>query len=118
MAKISVVVLAGKEAHSDMARVLNALELVKEAAGAGDEVEMVFDGAGVQWVPILSDPEHKLHGAYEQVRTHVAGACEFCSNAFEVGDEVREAGVAFLSEFEGHPSLRQRIADGYSVVTF
>jgi hypothetical protein len=33
----------------------------------------------------------------------VAGACEFCSNAFEVGDEVREA---------------QRIADGYSVVTF
>ncbi len=36
----------------------------------------------------------------------------------EVKDDVREAGVAFLSEFEGHPSLRQRIADGYQIVTF
>ncbi len=118
MAKISVVVLAGTEAHSDLARVLNALELVKEAAGAGDEVELVFDGAGVQWVPTLSDAEHQLHGVYEQVSAHVAGACEFCANAFDVDEKVREAGVSFLSEFEGHPSLRQRIADGYSVVTF
>jgi hypothetical protein len=118
VAKISVVVLAGMEAHSDLARVLNAMELVKEAAGAGDEVELVFDGAGVQWVPTLNDSEHKLHGVYEQVRPHVAGACEFCANAFDVGDKVREAGVSFLGEFEGHPSLRQRIAEGYSVITF
>jgi len=118
VAKISVVVLAGMEAHSDMARVLNALELVKEAAGAGDEVELVFDGAGVQWVPTLSDTEHQLHGVYEQVSEHVSGACEFCANAFDVDEKVRDAGVSFLSEFEGHPSLRQRIADGYSVVTF
>jgi hypothetical protein len=106
------------EAHSDLARVLNALELVKEAAGAGDEVELVFDGAGVQWVPSLSDPDHKLHGVYEQVSAHVAGACEFCANAFDVDEKVGEAGVSFLSEFEGHPSLRQRIADGYAVITF
>jgi hypothetical protein len=43
MAGLSVVVLAGTEAHSDLARVLNALSLTKESMEAGDEVELVFD---------------------------------------------------------------------------
>lgn len=118
MAKISAVVLAGTEAHSDLGRVLNALELVKEAAGAGDEVELVFDGAGVQWVAELSDPDHDLHRVYRAVEEHIGGACEFCANAFEVKEQVRETGIPLLSEFEGHPSLRQRVADGFEVVTF
>lgn len=118
MAKISAVVLADTEAHGELARVLNALQLVKEAADAGDEAELVFDGAGVKWVPELSNPEHKLHRIFESVRPHVAGVCEFCAGAFDVKEEVRHANVAFLSEFEGHPSLRRRVADGYQVVTF
>lgn len=118
MAKIAAVVLADTELHGDLARVLNALQLVKEAAEAGDQAELVFDGAGVKWIPELSDPGHKLHRIFESVRPHVAGACEFCSGAFDVKDEVRNANVAFLREFEGHPSLRRRAAEGYSVVTF
>ena len=84
MAKVSVVLLAGTEAHSDLARVLNALELVKEAKEAGDEVELVFDGAGVAWIPRLEDPEHKLHQVFRAVKDRVAGACEFCTGAFDV----------------------------------
>ncbi len=118
MAKLSVVVLAGTEAHSDLARVLNALELVKEAKEAGDEVELVFDGAGVTWIPELASEEHKLHGVFTAVKDKISGACEFCVNAFDVKEEVRDAGIAFLSEYEGHPSLRRRIAQGYSLVTF
>lgn len=118
MARISVVVLAGTEQHSDLARVLNALSLTKEAAEAGDDVELIFDGAGVAWIPELNRPDHKLHKVFESVKDRIAGACEFCAGAFDVKDSVREAGIAFLSEFEGHPSLRQRVADGYEIVTF
>lgn len=118
MAKISVIVLADTEIHGDMGRVANALALVKEAKEAGDDVELVFDGAGVKWAPTLADPDHDLHPVYEAVADEVAGACEFCAGAFGVREEVRDAGVSFLSEFEGHPSLRSRIADGYEVVTF
>lgn len=118
MAKISVVILAGTELHSDLARVLNGLELTKEAIEAGDEVELVFDGAGVSWIPELDDPDHKLHRVFQAVEDHIAGACEFCAGAFDVKDEIRDAGVSFLSEFEGHPSLRTRIADGFEIVTF
>ncbi|MEX2526246.1 MAG: hypothetical protein WEA09_01295 [Gemmatimonadota bacterium] len=118
MAKLSVVVLAGTEQHSDLARVLNAMSLTKEAAEAGDDVELIFDGAGVSWIPELNNPDHKLHGVFNAIKGKVAGACEFCAGAFGVKEQVREAGIAFLSEFEGHPSLRKRVADGYEIVTF
>ena len=118
MGKISVVVLADSETHADMGRMANALALVKEAKEAGDEVELVFDGAGVTWVPVLSDSESDLHPMYQAVQDRVAGACEFCANAFHVADEVKASSVPFLSEFEGHPSLRTRIEEGYQIVTF
>lgn len=118
MPKISVVVLADTELHGDLARVLNAMELVREAAEAGDEVELTFDGAGVKWIATLSDPEHKLHSVFESVQGQIRGACAFCVDAFDVKDAVRDADVDLLSEFEGHPSLRGRIAEGYQVVTF
>ncbi len=118
MAKISVVLLAGTESHGDLGRLVNAISLVKEAKEAGDEVELVFDGAGTEWIPELEDEEHKMHRPYRAIKDEVAGACEFCAGAFGVKEAVREAGIAFLSEFEGHPSLRRRIEQGYRVVTF
>jgi hypothetical protein len=118
MARISAVVLADTETHGELARVLNALALVQEAAEAGDEVELVFDGAGTKWIPELAHSDHKLHELFESVRPHIAGACAFCVNAFEVNEGVRQADVPLLDEYHGHPSLRQRVADGYEVVTF
>jgi hypothetical protein len=118
MAKISVVLLADVESHGDLGRASNALSLVKEAKQAGDDVELIFDGAGVQWVRELSKEDNKLRGQFETVKDRVAGACEFCSGAFGVKEAVRLAGVPYLSEFEGHPSLRGRVEDGYQIVTF
>ena len=118
MAKISVVVLADSETHGDMGRVANALSLAKEAEEAGDDVEVVFDGAGTTWVPVLTDENHDMHPMYQAIEDRVAGACEFCANAFHVRDAVKESDVPFLSEYEGHPSLRTRIEEGYQIVTF
>jgi len=118
MSSVAIVLLAGTEQHSDLARVLNALELARECQAAGDRVELIFDGAGVSWIPLLADPEHKLHKVFTSVRESIAGACEFCCGAFDVKEDVRAAGIPFLSEFEGHPSLRNRIARGFQVLTF
>lgn len=106
------------ETHGDLGGAANALSLVKEAKAARDEVELVFDGAGVQWVREFSQEDNKLRGQFEEIKDKIAGACEFCSGAFGVRDEVRAAGVRYLSEFEGHPSLRTRVAEGYAVITF
>lgn len=118
MVKVSVVVLAGTESPEAMGRVANALELAKEASQAGDEVELIFDGAGVGWPGELRREEHKLRPLYESVEEVVTGACEYCAGAFGTKAALEKAGVPLLGEFDGHPSLRRRLADGYQVVTF
>ena len=111
-------VLADAESHADLGRVVNAIELAKECTQQGDDVAIIFDGAGTRWVPVLDDPSHRRHAAWLAVKEKVAGACAFCSAAFGVKEGVDQAGVKLLDEFENHPSLRGYIAGGYQVVTF
>lgn len=44
--------------------------------------------------------------------------CDFCADAFHVGDEVDESDADRVAEFQGHPSIRDLVADGYEVITF
>ncbi|GAA5101705.1 hypothetical protein [Haloechinothrix salitolerans] len=118
MSKAAIVVLADVETHGDLGRAVNALVATKEFKDAGDEVRLIFDGAGTQWPGILSDPGHKSHKLYEAVRDVVAGACGFCAGAFHAEASVKEADVHLLHEYEGHPSIRGLVNDGFHVITF
>jgi hypothetical protein len=118
MTKIAVVVLADTETHGDLGRAVNALEVAKEFKQAGDEVAIVFDGAGTRWVPKFDAPEHRKHDLWASVKDKVAGACSFCSATYGVKKEVQAANVELLDDFDDHPSLRSYIVDGYQVITF
>ncbi len=116
--KATIVILAGTDTHEGLARVVNALEAAKEFKEAGDEVRLIFDGAGVAWIPKLENPGHDLHGLYAAVRDQVAGVCDYCANAFGVHEAVQSCGVPLTDEFEGHPSFRTLIASGHHIITF
>lgn len=118
MSKAAILVLADTESHADLGRVVNALVATKEFKDAGDDVRLIFDGAGTRWPGVLSKPEHKAHKRYEAVREVVAGACGFCAHAFHATDQVHEADVKLLDEYEGHPSIKTLVDDGYQVITF
>jgi hypothetical protein len=118
MAKVAIVVLAGTETHEGLGRVVNALEAAKELKEGNDDVRIVFDGAGTAWVPELAKKEHKAHGLYAAVGDRIAGVCAFCAGAFGVKDAVVAQGVHLAGEYEGHPSLRRLVHDGYQVITF
>jgi hypothetical protein len=118
MAKAALVVLADTNSREGLGRVANALVTAAEFDEAGDEVTIVFDGAGTKWIPELADAEHKYHGRFEALKPRVAGACAYCAQAFGVRKEVEAAGVAMLDEYEQHPSLRRLVGDGYQVITF
>ncbi len=120
MSKTALIVFAGTEDHSDLGRVFNALETAKEYKedGAGDDVKIIFDGAGTEWVPELENPEHDAHALYDSVKDVIGGACRFCAKSFGVFDEIRDTDVELLDEYEGHPSIKSLIDDGYEVVTF
>jgi hypothetical protein len=118
MAKAAIVVLADTETSGELGRVVNALTTAKEMKQEGDEVSVVFDGAGTKWIPELSDPGHRYHELLESVRDRISGACDYCTKAYGVRDEVQASGVELLDEFDQHPSLRTYLADGFQVVTF
>jgi hypothetical protein len=118
MPKAALVVLAGTEGREGIGRVANALVTAKEFKENGDEITIVFDGAGTTWIGTLADPGHRYHGAFEAVRDRVAGACSYCAGRYGVREQVEQAGIALLDEYDQHPSIRRLLADGYEVVTF
>jgi len=118
MQKAAIVVLAGTEGYEALGRLANALFAAKEFADAGDEVQILFDGAGVQWVKALADESHMYHGLFQKLRERVGGVCAYCAKAFKVQDAVEKEGFAFADEHEGHPSFRNLVLKGYTIITF
>jgi len=118
MSKAAIVVLADTETPGELGRVVNALTTAKEFKEADDEVVLVFDGAGTKWIPELGDSDHRYSQLFGEVRDKVAGACEYCSKAYGVREEVESIGVELLGEYEHHPSLHGYASDGYQVITF
>jgi hypothetical protein len=116
--KAAIILFADTDRPEGMGRMANALTSASEFKEAGDEIVVIFDGAGVKWVPELADEGHKYHALLEEVRDVVAGACVYCSRAYGVKEQVEAAQVAFLDEFRGHPSIRSLVADGHQVLTF
>src|SRR5919198_6094917 len=66
MPKAALVVFAGTEGREGIGRVVNALVTAKEFKETGDEVTIVFDGAGTTWIGTLVDPSHRYHDAFEE----------------------------------------------------
>jgi hypothetical protein len=118
MTKAATVVLADTDSAEGLGRVVNALTTAKELKETGDEVTVIFDGAGTKWIAELSKPDHKYSGLFDDVRDVVGGACAYCSRAYGVREDVERSGVELLDDFEGHPSIRGLLAAGYHVVTF
>jgi hypothetical protein len=116
--KVAIVILADTETHGDVGRVANALEFAKDLKQARDDVELIFDGAGVKWAAELSKETHQMKPLFETVRDRAAGVCEYCARAFGAFEAVKRSGLPLLAEFDRHPSLRSRAAKGYQVVTF
>lgn len=118
MLKVAIVVLADTETHGDLGRVVNALESAREFKEAGDQIRLIFDGAGTKWIAELANPAHRRHQMFMDLQESVTGACAFCARAFHVEEQVQAAGFRLLAEHDGHPSLRALMADGFQVITF
>ncbi|WP_243089599.1 hypothetical protein [Thermus neutrinimicus] len=118
MRKVAVLVLAGTETHEGLGRLVNALMLAQELKEAGDEVRLLFDGAGTQGLAALAVPSHKAHKLLLAVRDRIQGACAYCARAFGAREALEAAGFPFLGDYRDHPSLRGLLEEGYTLITF
>jgi hypothetical protein len=115
---LAIVIFADIESHSDPGRAVNALLTAREADECGDDVRVIFDGAGTGWAGVLADPGHCSHPLYASIRHRITGACLYCANAFGHTAAIEAAGIPLIDEYRQHPSLRSLVHDGFTVITF
>lgn len=123
--KTAIVIMSDPKAGTDEAlgRMLNALALAHEGRAGGDEVEIVFKGAGTRWPGELAKLDHPANARYQSVRELVKGASLGCATKYGAKDAAAAAGVALLADtpLPGTPGiagLRAYQADGWNVVVF
>ena len=122
--KLSVVVMSDpKQGEEALGRLFNALALVSEAQQQGDDVQLVFQGAGTRWPKELSQLGHPARALYDSVRTTVAGASTGCAMVFGATEGVRaarvpELGANVLPDGTQVNSLRSALAGGRQTLVF
>jgi hypothetical protein len=123
--KTAIVVLSdpkngGEEA---LGRLFNALAATYDLKQNGDDVTLLFSGAGTRWAGYLSKKDHPAHDLYESVREKVAGISCGCAEVFGATADAEKEGYALIKEnmvpgTSGLPSLRKLMSEGYTVVNY
>ncbi len=123
--KTAIVILSDPKSGAEEAlgRLFNALALAAECKEKGDEVSVVFNGAGTRWPAELTKLAHPANGLYNSVRDVVQGASCGCADVFGAKDGVEACGVPLkkdnaLAGTSGLLSLRRYVADGWQTIVF
>jgi len=122
--KTAIIILSDPKAGEEaLGRVFNALAVAQESLQSGDEVEVVFNGAGTRWPEELSKISHPANGLYNAVRETVKGASHGCAVVFGATKGVEACGLPLLKDktLAGTPgisNLRRYLAEGWQTLVF
>lgn len=119
--KTAVIIASDPNSRADEAlgRFRNALSLAHESREQGDQVEIGFIGAGTRWPAVASALGHPANESYQRVRDLVKGVSRSCARVNGAEEAASQAGVGLVANSPtGGLSLRQYLADGWSVVLF
>jgi predicted peroxiredoxin len=122
--KIAIIILSDPKAGDEaLGRAFNALATAHEALQAGDEVEVVFNGAGTRWAAELAKLTHPANGLYNAVRETIKGASCGCAAVFGATNSVEACGLPLLKDkvLTGTPglsNLRRYLAEGWQTLVF
>ena len=121
MNKTAIVVLSEPKANSDEAlgRVFNALAAAYDFKTAGEEVQVLFQGAGTRWPAELQKEDHPANTLYKAIEDKIAGVSCGCADVF--GAE--PSGLDLITDnpvpgTSGMPSFVNLHKDGFKVITF
>ncbi|MDF5729372.1 MAG: DsrE family protein [Rhizonema sp. PD38] len=123
--KAAIVVLSDPKSGTEEAlgRVFNALASAYDFKHSGDEVTLLFQGAGTRWIGELTKAEHPAHQLFEAVKDTVAGVSCGCADVFGAHEAAVESGFDLITDNQvpgttGLPSFQKLTKDGYTVLTF
>ncbi len=123
--KTAIIILSDPKAGSEEAlgRVFNGLAAAYDFKQAGEEVSILFQGAGTRWIGELNQKEHPAHDLFEAVKDHVAGVSCGCAAVFGATEEAEKAGLDLIRDnpvpgTPGMPSFRKLLSEGSTILTF
>lgn len=125
MSKAAVIVLSDPKAGSEEAlgRLFNALAAVYDFKQRGDEVQLLFQGAGTRWAGELINKAHPAYELFQAVKDKTEGVSSGCADVFGAREGVETSGLNLLTEnavpnTSGLPSLARLTSEGYSILIF
>ncbi|MEN8132912.1 MAG: DsrE family protein [Pseudomonadota bacterium] len=123
--KAAITILSDPKMGSEEAlgRVFNALAAAYDFKQQGDDVTVLFQGAGSRWIGELSKSDHPVHGLFEEVKDTVAGVSCGCAEVFGATEDVKNSAFELVKDnavpgTAGLPSLRKLASEGYTVLSF
>ena len=117
MNRIAVVIYSKLEGAGRSA-VYRAMMFVDELRRGGDDVALVFDGAGTTALAEMLVPGSDLHHTWSKAAPALRGACRYCAKSYGVLDALEAAKVPMLGDDRGHASLRALLLEGRQIITF
>lgn len=123
--KTAIVVFSDPRAGTEEAlgRLFNSLFLTWELKQKGQQVALIFQGAGTRWASEVVRPDHPARELYSLVEDKVAGVCGGCADVFGARDSATAAGAKLVREAmipgtTGVIDLSRYLDEGYRLVTF
>jgi len=122
--KVAIIVLSDPNSGEDaLGRVFNALAAAYDFQQQGDEVSVLFQGAGTRWIAELNKSDHPVHELFDAVKDTVAGVSCGCAEVFGATEDVEKSGFDFIRDnavpgTKGLPSLRTLAVEGNTILTF
>jgi len=117
MHKVAIVIYSNLKGSGKSA-VYRAMMFADELIRSGDDVTIVFDGAGSEALAEMMRPDNDLNRVWKKAAPALRGVCSYCAKAYEVKDELDAASVPMLVDDKGHASLRALLDEGRQIVTF
>ena len=125
MSKTAIVVLSDPKSGSEEAlgRLFNAMFVAYELKEKGQEVALIFQGAGTRWVGEIVKADHPAHNLYEAIKDTIAGVCGGCADVFGATAAAKATGLSLVREKEipgttGVINLSRYLDEGYRLLTF
>ena len=122
--KLAIFIMSDPKAGEEsFGRAFNGLATASEAQSAGDDVAVVFAGAGTRWPEELAKLDNPAHGLYESVRESVQGASCGCADAFGATESLEACNVPLIKDHalagtSGVASPRRFVEQGYETLVF
>jgi hypothetical protein len=119
--KTAIIILSDSknESEESLGRVFNGLAAAYDYKNAGQEVSILFQGAGTRWPEVLQKENHPAHDLFEAVADKIQGISCACAEVFGADttgyDLIKDNSVPKTT---GLPSLSKLQEQGFNVLTF